>query len=109
MLLTNFLVSGLFGGPSFDAGMLSPPFLAEGSAVLPCFAFFAVLASPKTTLLSMSSLLNGMFDFLAARLPFLGMLGIGTQTQKCMMPCVAELEPRLSSSIKLSETTKRMK
>lgn len=89
MLLTNFLESSFFGGSSLEAGTIFPPFLAEDSAVLPCVAFLVVLASPKMTLSSTSSLFeaNGTFDFLvlAPWLPFLGMLGIGVPIQCCMV------------------------
>ena len=80
-LLTNVLVSGFLDTSSLEAGTILPAFLAESSAVLPCFAFLVALASPKMTLLSISSLFeaNGIFDFLvlAPRFPFLGILGIG--------------------------------
>ena len=95
MLLTNFLLS-IFFEPSPEAGTASPPALAESSAVLSCFAFLVVLASPKTTLLSKSSLFeaNGTFDLLvlAPRLPFLGILGIGMPTQYCMVSRVKGLQ-----------------
>ena len=84
VLLTIFLVSGFVGASSLEVGAIIPPFLAEFSAVLACLTFFVVLASPKTTLLSMSSLFeaNGMLGFLvlAPRLPSLGILGIQKPT-----------------------------
>ena len=50
-----------------------------------------------------------MFGFLAPRLPFLGILRTGIPTQYCMVSCVEEVEPRLCSIIRLSETIKSLK
>lgn len=106
MLLTNFLVSGCLGGSSLEAGTTSPPFVAEPSAVLLCFGFLVVLASPKTTLLSKSSVFeaNGTLDFLvlAPRLPFFGIFGIGIPTQHCMVSLIERRLLRLWTSMEFS-------
>lgn len=72
------------------AEAVSPSFLTESPAMLPCFAFFLDLASPKMTSLSISSLFeaNGPCDFsvLAPRLPFFGiLLVLGISPQWCIL------------------------
>ena len=77
------------------APAVPPSFLTESPAMLPCFAFFLDLASPKMTLLSITSLFeaNGPCDFLvlAPRLPIFGILLVrGIPTQYCILEAQKE-------------------